>query len=464
MTADPHNIIVPGDDEEASTRTAYASVLEKSLPIVHDLASRASKSMSGATPTDPGPENAPVRTRPRPRTTVAAALDEGWLVTAPAGPATDGSGPLAGLTVAVKDLIDVAGLPTRNGTPRATWRNPATSAPAWQRLSRAGAVCVGKASLHEMAWGVTTPAIGNPLDPTRYAGGSSGGSAAVVAGDVCEAALGTDTGGSIRVPAALCGLVGLRPTHGLIPLEGITPLAPSQDVVGPITNDAATCAAVFKALLGGPLSALPDRGAGLRVGVHPDPGPMDEAVAEAYSRSLQALQRADVELVECPAVPVREAGALSVVTMLVESAAAHAATAHADPHGFGSEARALLTLAEDFVSDQIADLLHRARTSLRHDTAALYHRARIDAFLTPTTPCVAPRRDTTHVRMAGRTVPVSAALSRHTAWAAAIGWPAISVPVSTPGHLPAGMQLMASPHHEHVCLGLGELLEKRSSE
>ncbi len=463
MTADRLAALVPGDEIEATTRATYAGVLEMSVPTVHDLASRAPTSAADTWPptrtTPDGPTaDLAVPPPPAPRTTVAAALEEGWLVSAPPDQAEgSGEGPLTGLTVAVKDLIDVAGLPTRNGTPRGAWRAASTSAPVWRRLAASGAACVGKAALHEMAWGVTSPALRNPLDPSRYTGGSSGGSAAAVAAGVCGAALGTDTGGSIRVPAALCGLVGLRPTHGLLPLEGITALAPSQDVVGPIAPDVATCAAVLGALLDAPLPALPDSGVGLRVGVLADPGPMDGAVAAAYDDFLDALRRAGVELVHCHEVPTREAGALSVVTMLVESAAAHASTVHADPLGFGGEARALLTLAEDLVGAETTTLLRRARTTLRADTASLYDQLRIDAFLTPTTSCVAPRRDATHVPLAGREVPVTAALSRHTAWSAATGWPAVSVPVPTPGPLPAGMQLMARPHQEHLALGLGSV-------
>lgn len=448
--------LVPSDEEEMATLAAYTSVLDASLPIVREIASHdADWEPPGleatSEPTHVAKESRAEPTPSYPQDSVTAALTQGWLVTA----SDVQPGPLAGLTVAVKDVIDVAGLPTRNGTPGGSWRDPATSAPSWQRLAEVGAICLGKAALHELAWGVTTPAIRNPLDPTRYAGGSSGGSAATVAAGVCEAALGTDTGGSIRIPAALCGLVGLRPTHGLIPLQGVTPLAPSQDVIGPIASDTSTCAALLERMLGHSLAPLGKEFSKLRVGIHPNPGPMDEAVAAAYDTTLTRLSRSGVEIVECEETPAREAGAVSVVTMLVESAVAHGEAVRADPRGYGGEARGLVTVAEHLVGAEMHELLRCARAALRRKTSRLYTGQALDAYLTPTTPCVAPLHGEPSVRLAGRDIPVSTALSRHTGWSAATGWPAISVPAPTPGGLPAGMQLMAPPRHERACLDLG---------
>lgn len=455
MTDPRREVLVAGDDEEAGTRAAYTRVLEAALTIVQDLASHRHD-------TAPRPNVPPVGawvdpTRRPPTTSVAEALSRGWLVT-PGSAGSGGSGALAGLTVALKDNIDVAGFPTRNGTPSGGWRTPTRSAPAWQRLAEEGATCVGKAAMHEMAWGVTTPMISNPLDEDCYCGGSSGGSAAAVASGVCTGALGTDTGGSIRIPAALCGVVGLRPTHGLLPVAGVTPLAPNQDVVGPIATDVVTCTALMERLLGHPLTPAHEPNRAWRVGIHPDPGPMDEAVAEAYRSTLEKLSQAGVHLVECPDAPVREASALSVVTMLVESAGLHAEAVRSSPYEYGGEARALLTLAADLVSPRTTALLERSRSVLHSETTSFYSEWRLDAFLTPTTPCVAPRRDHATVSLSGREIPVSAALSRHTAWAAAIGWPAISTPAPTPGPLPAGMQLMTPPHRDDVCLSLASLV------
>ncbi|MQA76790.1 MAG: amidase, partial [Solirubrobacterales bacterium] len=174
---------------------------------------------------------------------------------------------LAGLSVAVKDIVDVAGLPTRNGTAGGRWREPVRSATAWQLLAEAGARCVGKSATHEMAWGVTTPQIPHPRHAAHSCGGSSGGSAACVATGAAHGALGTDTGGSIRIPAALCGVLGFRPTTGAVGLTGVTPLAPEQDAIGPLAAELPTCLAMLEALLARPSTPPADATVPARVGV-----------------------------------------------------------------------------------------------------------------------------------------------------------------------------------------------------
>lgn len=454
-----HDQVVPDDQDEANTRRNFGLALQASLPVIHDLVAPdlEPNETSPIQSEDPRPDWAtppdlsPLHDGPARR---AAALKSGWLV-APSPHSSTGQGPLHGLEVAVKDLIDVAGLPVRNGTPGGLWRNPTTSAPVWRALEAAGATCVGKSATHEMAWGVTTPAIGNPADPDRSTGGSSGGSAACVAGGAAHGALGTDTGGSIRIPAALCGTVGIRPTHGSISLEGITPLAPSQDAVGPLARDVATCAAMLEVMTGRPLGTDEALSGPLRIGVLRDPGPLDPEVELAYGRTLTSLTQCGVELVECETTLIKDSGALSVVTMLAESASVHGEAVRAAPHHFGSEARALLTLGTELPD---AKLLPGARRAVRQRTTNLFIRHRIGAFLTPTTAIVAPPRGADTVLVGKRTTPVATALSRFTAWAATTGWPAVSVPATTEG-LPVGMQFMAPPFREDRCLALAATLE-----
>jgi Asp-tRNA(Asn)/Glu-tRNA(Gln) amidotransferase A subunit family amidase len=353
--------------------------------------------------------------------------------------------------------VDVAGLPVHNGTP-GYWREPVTSAPVWQLLVDAGAHCVGKAATHEMAWGVTTPQIPHPTAPDRVAGGSSGGSAACVAAGVATGALGTDTGGSIRIPAALCGVVGLRPTTGAVDMTGITPLAPSQDVAGPLARDVRTCAVMTEVLLGRPLHLAPvDDLGGLRIGILADCGPLDEPTAAAYDRALGGLRDAGAELVPCETGLHREAGGLSLLTMLQESAALHADAVEAGPERFGGEARALLTLGRPLGS-RVGDL-GRARVRLSDATLRLYAEHRLDAFLTPTTSCVAPHREARTVQLGGREVPVPTALARFTAWAAVTGFPAVSVPAPVTGPLPVGVQLTTRPHREALALEVAAVVE-----
>ncbi|WP_408899878.1 amidase (plasmid) [Nocardioides sp. R1-1] len=355
----------------------------------------------------------------------------------------------------MKDVIDVAGLPTRNGTPGATWRSPDRSATVWRLLAEEGAECVGKAATHELAWGVTTATVPHPMDPGRMPGGSSGGSAACVAAGVADAALGTDTGGSIRIPASLCGVVGLRPTTGTVPSHGISPLAPTQDVAGPIGHDVATCAAVGEVLLGRPLGRS-ETSLG-RIGVLANPGPLDRATAEVWRQAVAGLRDSGAEIVEVDAAPLRLAGAVSLLTMLWESAQAYATAVADDPSGFGGEARALATLGVALADDIAA--LGAARRALRAETARMFVQHELDAVLTPTTACIAPRRAASTVTLDGREVPVATALTRYTGWAAATGLPAVSVPAGTPGALPVGAQVMAPPGDEATCLTVARAIE-----
>ena len=414
--------------EEEATRAGYGRAMELALPLLED-------------PTTPDD-----------------GLATGWLVISAPHPHEPGTGPLRGLAVAVKDNIDVAGLPVHNGTP-GYWRNPTQSAPAWQSLEDSGAHCVGKAALHEMAWGVTTPQIHHPLAEERVVGGSSGGSAACVAAGIATGALGTDTGGSIRIPAALCGVVGLRPTTGSLDMSGITPLAPSQDVVGPLARDVRTCAAMLEALLGRPFPLNSAGVSGLRLGVLSEPGPLDEQTAEAYAAALRDLEENGAEIVPCRTPLIREAGGVSLLTMLQESADLYADVVDADPERFGGEARALLTLGRS-LQDR-AKALARARMRLMAATTQLFAEHRLDAFLTPTTASVAPPRNAATVSLDGRKVPVATALARFTGWAATTGFPAISAPGPGPG-LPVGLQVMARPMREDLCLRIAGAFESFS--
>ena len=169
----------------------------------------------------------------------------------------------SGTRLAVKDLFDTAGVRTTYGSAIFAEHVPAATAPAVARLEAAGYRTVGKANLHEFAWGITSENehygwVPNPIAPGRIAGGSSGGNAAALAAGLADAALGTDSGGSVRIPAACCGIVGFKPTHGLVSLEGCFPLAPSYDHAGPMARDVATCEQMM-ARPGRGLRAVPRR-------------------------------------------------------------------------------------------------------------------------------------------------------------------------------------------------------------
>jgi Asp-tRNA(Asn)/Glu-tRNA(Gln) amidotransferase A subunit family amidase len=180
-------------------------------------------------------------------------------------------GPLAGVPVLVKDALDTAGLRTTYGSAIFASHVPARTAVAVERLERAGAIVLGKANMHEFAWGLTSQNehwgdVVNPVAPSSTPGGSSGGNAAALRAGLCTIGLGTDTAGSVRVPAACCGVVGFKPANGSVPLTGIRPLAPSLDTVGPMARSVRDCAAVWRALVGRS-DCLKSNITGLRAGV-----------------------------------------------------------------------------------------------------------------------------------------------------------------------------------------------------
>jgi Asp-tRNA(Asn)/Glu-tRNA(Gln) amidotransferase A subunit family amidase len=378
-------------------------------------------------------------------------------------------GPLHGVPVAVKDLFDVAGTVTTAGGMRDVWSTSTVDAAAVGCLARAGAIIVGKTRLPEYAFwpGSTNPHYGptaNPRDTSRDAGGSSSGSAAAVADGMVYAALGSDTGGSIRIPAALCGVVGLKPTYGRVSLEGCVPLAWSLDHAGPLTRSVADAALVLEALLGGgtPASAglggigvgpasegeAPEGAAGLRVGVLGDDGTgralaSDDAL-DSWHASLRALQSAGATLVGVDLPEMATLRAVNFLILSVEAAAYHAPALRARYDDYGEPCRSRLLAgfaydATDFVQAQ------RFRRQVRRRWSPVFDR--VDVLSTPSQPAVAP--------------PLGEMASvKFTSPFNALGWPAVSVPFgSGPGGLPLATQLVGAPGREDAVLGAARALE-----
>ena len=212
-------------------------------------------------------------------------------------------GPMHGIPVALKDLIDTAGVRTTCGARLRAEHVPSADAEIVRRLKKAGAISLGKTNLLEFAYGVVHPDFGptlNPWDQARTAGGSSGGSAAAVAAGLCCAAVGTDTGGSIRIPASYCGVVGLKPSYGLVAAKGVFPLSWSLDHVGPMARNCRDAAALLETLTGQSFPVDTRLGV-LRFGV--DPGYLEKtdvqpAVLEAFRTACEMFRAAGAEIVE----------------------------------------------------------------------------------------------------------------------------------------------------------------------
>jgi aspartyl-tRNA(Asn)/glutamyl-tRNA(Gln) amidotransferase subunit A len=331
-------------------------------------------------------------------------------------------GRLAGVPLLVKDLIDVEGVPTTCGGQLHAGRAATATAPVVRALEAEGAIVVGKGACDEFAWGVTgqNPHYGdivNPRAPDRIAGGSSAGSAAALAAGLVPLALGTDTGGSVRIPAACCGVVGFKPAHGTLPVDGIQPLCPSFDTVGPMATSAGDCALAHAVLRGRP---APDPGVeDLVVGVlcaHPRLGPRGEQPgrdgrALAHAARLEALGARVVEV----ELPVPEADVWPLFQ--AEAAATHRATFPAQADAYGPNIRAKLEAAQRVEAEAVA----AARAAIDGWRARAVVEPAVDLLLAPTL-------GTRELPPAGvDELDVRVALSAYTRAFNYLGWPAIAL-------------------------------------
>ncbi|AQZ66416.1 Aspartyl-tRNA(Asn) amidotransferase subunit A @ Glutamyl-tRNA(Gln) amidotransferase subunit A [[Actinomadura] parvosata subsp. kistnae] len=382
-------------------------------------------------------------------------------------------GPLHGIPFGLKDLIDVAGLPTGAGSQVRQGHLAAADSAVAARLSEAGAILVGKTHTHEFAYGLTTPQTRNAWDPGRVAGGSSGGSAVAVAAGSALFALGTDTGGSIRVPAALNGVVGLKPTYGLVSRHGVVPLSWSLDHVGPITRTVADAALVLPALAGhDPRDPASLPGAafeageseglrGLRVGVpvnhyfeHVDP-----AVEAAVRAAVARLEQLGARLVEIEIPYARFIQATQWGLMVPEATAYHEPTLRSSPELYAPDVRVLLEAGALLpAADHVR--ARRARSLMRQAWSELF--GRVDVIAAPATPITAAPAGQDSVTWPDGTVEaVSDAYVRLSAPANITGVPALTLPA---GHdeagLPIGLQLMGPALGESRLLSVGRACEQ----
>jgi len=405
----------------------------------------------------------------------AAALD------AAPRPAPD-SRPLHGVPIAFKDNIDVAGMPTTAGSPWMADHIPRLSAGVAQRLADAGALVLGKANLHEWSQGVTghNHAFGparNPFDPSRIAGGSSGGNAVLVGLRATPVAIGTDTGGSVRVPAALCGLVGFRPTIGRWPADGLVPISPSFDTAGVMARSVDDCVLIDSAVTGSPLRLAPASLRGRRLGLPSTHfwESIDPPVAEAAEACLARLRDAGAVLVPC-ALPeagsLFEQGAMSISLYEILPALAGYFARHGRPFDAHSLSKAIVSpdvrpLFERLFGPAAVtpEAYHHALHVLRPRLQQVYHhcfeRNGVEALLFPTTPLTAARiGEDEQVLLCGQRVPAFSAYIRNTGPASMAGLPALSLPMGlTREGLPAGLELTGPAGSDSALLALALGLE-----
>ncbi|RKS77149.1 aspartyl-tRNA(Asn)/glutamyl-tRNA(Gln) amidotransferase subunit A [Actinomadura pelletieri DSM 43383] len=373
-------------------------------------------------------------------------------------------GPLHGFPVGIKDLIDTAGVPTAYGSPRFTGHVPARDAEAVRRLRDAGAVILGKHTTHELAWGGRTdsPFFGpthNPYRRGHIPGGSSGGSAASVVVGSSQGAVGSDTAGSVRIPAALSGCVGFKPTRGLIPLDGVLPLAPSLDHLGVLAGTVHDAALLASALTATPLAgAAPDGSPAPRVGWL---GGWFDAVLAPEVRAALADVRARLEghgvRVEDVAVPDEPRMPEAVLNrILAEAGAYHRNAFEQNPALFGPDIAELMRLPARTAEDAAQDEAAIARTTAFLTEALGAH----DVLVGATVPITAPPIGAMTVDVAGREWPVELVLTRLTSLFNAAGLPAVSVPVALADGLPVGLQLAGAAGRDDAVLDAARLVER----
>ncbi len=388
-------------------------------------------------------------------------------------------GPLHGVPIALKDVFATRGVRTTCGSKIFAGYVPDFDAAVTERLRAAGAVLVGKTNMHELAYGITSSnphygAVRNPHDLKRVPGGSSGGSAAAVAAGMVFMAMGSDTGGSIRIPAAWCGVVGLKPTFGRVSRFGVLPLDFSLDHMGPLTRSVRDAALVLEAIAGhDPRDDTSSRHpvdpylppeepslAGVRIGL---PGNfyferVAPAVAEAVRAAARLAEEAGATVLPVRVPDVAAMNQISRVILLAEAAAV------IQPYfrrreDFGDDVRLLLEQgmllsATDYIQAQ------RIRRAMRDEYRRIWRE--VDCLFTPTTPVAAPRLGQSTVEWSDGVEDLRLAATRFVRHFNMFGWPAISLPCGAdPAGLPLGLQIVGPPFSEACLLRVAAALESR---
>jgi len=385
------------------------------------------------------------------------------------------AGILAGVPVAVKDLFAVRGLVRGNGSPAFAGDPPATAdATVVARLREAGAVVLGTTHMHELAFGPTgvNAALGTPRNPwaaDRVPGGSSSGSGAAVAARLVPATLGTDTGGSVRIPSSFCGVTGLKPTYGRVSRAGVTPLAPTLDHVGPLARSVEDVALVLQAIAGhdpadGSSARLPvpdyaaclDRPLrGLRLGI---PRAfafelIEPEVAAVFETALADLREAGAATTDVVLPSLAHANAALGATILAEAERALGSLLGSRRAHSGLELRVYLALGK-MVEPHHYLAAQRLRTRLYEEARAAF--ARVDLLVVPTTPVVALHPDELLVRLGGHELDAAQAITRLTAPFNLTGLPALALPCGvTSAGLPVSLQLVGPAFAEARVLAAG---------
>lgn len=375
-------------------------------------------------------------------------------------------GRLHGIPVTIKDLFSVPGTETRAGT-RATLPTLGPSI-AVNRLSEAGAVIIGKANMHEVALGLTgenkwTGDVRNPYDPKRQAGGSSSGSAVAVAVGIGLASLGTDTGGSIRVPAALCGVVGFKPTHGLVPLDGALPLSPTCDHAGPLALSVEDARLLTEVLAARPFPTRRIEAPRLGIPAAYLEGRLTSAMREAFEGYLRRLDHAGARLVEVTVPDLDLTSKCYTPLVRAEAAHVHRAALRDASERFSAPVRDALEIGAAMSADEYLEARDRRRSVIA-GLRWTFAQGTIDALLIPATSSEALHRGETQVVLEGGVTSHRDAQLALTAPFSLTGVPTVCLPFGSIGGLPVGVQVVGPRSADARTLDVAQWLEDRISD
>ncbi|HEV2035903.1 MAG TPA: amidase [Candidatus Dormibacteraeota bacterium] len=387
-------------------------------------------------------------------------------------------GVLHGIPVAIKDIFDVTGTPTGCGSNLMSMSRAASSdASAVARLRAAGAIILGKTTTHELACGVYTPPTRNPWDLDRSPGGSSGGSGAAVAAGVVPGAIGSDTGGSIRIPASHCGLVGLKPTYGRISRSGALALSWSLDHVGTLTRTVEDAALMLSVLAGPdpndqttlarphlpqPILSTIDQARGLRIGVLADApfAPMEPDVRQGLATTLKRLEQQGVEIVEVQIPELEACLAAEFAIVAAEAGSYHESRMKRSAALVGADVRGLLETGL-LLPASLYLRAQKTRTVILRAFRSLFVDHRLDALIAPTVPAKAQRWDQLEYEFAEGSESVIEALVRTTAPFNLAGLPAVAVPAGMgDSGFPVSVQVAARPFDEQTALRIALAIQR----
>jgi aspartyl-tRNA(Asn)/glutamyl-tRNA(Gln) amidotransferase subunit A len=392
-------------------------------------------------------------------------------------------GPLHGIPIGIKDIIDTSNIRTTYGS--AIFRNhvPVNDAAVVSRLKEAGAIILGKTNTHEFAFGITTNNVHygptrNPWDPTRIPGGSSGGSAAAVAASLCSAALGTDTGGSVRIPSAFCGVVGLKPTYGRISTSGVFPLATGMDHVGTIASSATDNAIILQALAGFdesdprtlmiPVPNFSDRIdepiEGVTVATCPNliPDVIDAQVHSAYQAAIRKVESLGAQIIERNLKAAEFIQPASTKLLLAEAATQHSELLMKHSEEYDTKLMNRFKLGEKVTTPEYIQALRDSEV-VQRSIEILFKDA--DVLMTPTIQILPPRIGEETVAIGSEQIDMNVGCVRFARLANITGIPAIALPYGySKEDLPLSIQLMVPRLHEANLLRMANAIEKATPE